>query len=129
MSRSNASVRDGLGQNEADWPKLWVPPFFKHLCVYDSNKKKRGRKWRGGSREKIEGREKGSRWLTNHTMGCRRALRNAGASKVPVSFGFPSHNPQMAPKDGWQQIPQQRLGSLPLGSGDTVAPLAVDCSG
>lgn len=39
VSSINANIRDGLGQNEVDWPKLWVLPFSKHLCVYDSNKK------------------------------------------------------------------------------------------
>lgn len=28
-------------------------------------------------------------------------------TRLLVSFGLPSHNTQMAPKDGWQQIPQQ----------------------
>lgn len=51
-------------------------------------------------------------------------------NKALVSFGLPSHNPQIAPKmDGNKFLSKQRLGSLPLGSGDTVAPLAVDCIG
>lgn len=40
MSVTDATIREGLDQGKADWLKLWVPPFFKHLCVYDSHKKK-----------------------------------------------------------------------------------------
>lgn len=40
MSVTDATIREGLDQGEADWLKLCVPPFFKHLCVYDSHKKK-----------------------------------------------------------------------------------------
>lgn len=54
MSRTDANVRDRLNQGKADWPKFWVPPFFKHPCVYDSHKKK----WRGKrNEEEVEEKE------------------------------------------------------------------------
>ena len=42
MSSINANIRDGLGQNEVDWPKLWVFPFSKHLCVMTLIQRNRG---------------------------------------------------------------------------------------
>lgn len=52
MSVTDATIGEELDQGKTDWLKLWVPPFFKHLCVYDSHKKsreerKRRRKYRG----------------------------------------------------------------------------------
>lgn len=95
-------------------------------------KRNRGEeKWRGGSREKIKGKEKGSRRLTNHMMGCRRVLRSFDTKQgswSPLAFlpTIPKWFPRM---DGNKFLSKKRLGSLPLDSGDTVAPLAVDCSG
>lgn len=40
MSGLDASIRGELGQGEGDWPKFWVPPFFKHPWDYDNHKKK-----------------------------------------------------------------------------------------
>lgn len=40
MSVTDATIREGLDQGKAGWLKLWVPLFFKHLCVYHSHKKK-----------------------------------------------------------------------------------------
>lgn len=38
MSGTDATIRGRLGQGKANQPKLWVPPLFKHPCVYDSQK-------------------------------------------------------------------------------------------
>lgn len=66
MNGINASVRAGLRQDEADWPKLWVPPFSKHLCVCDRNKKKERGKRIERRQRKRKGKEERSRLLTNH---------------------------------------------------------------
>lgn len=53
MSMTDATIRGGLGQGKADWTKIWVPPFFKHPCVYDSHKKK----YRGKRNEEVQGKK------------------------------------------------------------------------
>lgn len=52
------SVRGGLGRGSADWPKLLVPPFFKHPCVYESHEKKQRAK---RSEEEVEGKKEGKK--------------------------------------------------------------------
>lgn len=49
-------------------------------------------------------------------------------NKAPLAFL--STTPKWLPRrDGNEFLGKQRLGSVSLGSGDTVAPLTVDCSG
>lgn len=64
-------------------------------------------------------------------MGCRRVLRSFDAKQgswSPLAFllTIPKWFPRM---DGNKFLSKQRLRSVSLGSGDTVAPLAIDCSG
>lgn len=58
MSGIDASVRGGLGQGEADWPKLWVPPFFKHPRVYMTVIKRNRGGEEAGEEKKEEGKKK-----------------------------------------------------------------------